>query len=188
MKSVLIVSSNETATEYLKKMLCENYEYEVITCSDGNSARRMVINRDFDLAVINSPLKDEYGTKVARDIAEQNTTEVIFLVKSEISEETALKLEDYGIFTLTKPLKKEVFWNTLKMACIVRKKIMSFSSEKSLLKSKIEDIKVIDKAKCLLIERMNINEEKAHKHIEKTAMERRLTKREVADEILARFK
>ena len=55
------------------------------------------------------------------------------------------------------------------------------------LKNKIEDIKVIDRAKCCLIEKEKQTEDEVHKYIEKLAMDMRLSRREIADKIIERY-
>ena len=49
---------------------------------------------------------------------------------------------------------------------------------------KIQDIRTIDRAKCLLIQYSGMSEEQAHRYLEKQAMDRRMTRREVAEEVL----
>ena len=52
------------------------------------------------------------------------------------------------------------------------------------LEQKIQDIRTIDRAKCLLIQYSGMSEEQAHRYLEKQAMDRRMTRREVAEEVL----
>ena len=53
------------------------------------------------------------------------------------------------------------------------------------LQSKIEEIRLVDRAKCALIQYLSMTEEQAHHFIEKQAMDRCVTRRTVAEEILA---
>ena len=52
------------------------------------------------------------------------------------------------------------------------------------LKKTISDIKLIDRAKITLVEYLNMSEDESHKYIEKQAMDLRITKVEVAKNIL----
>ena len=61
---------------------------------------------------------------------------------------------------------------------------MNLIKEKEKLKSRISEIKLVDRAKCTLIEYLRMSEEQAHHYIEKQAMDFRLTKVEVAKNIL----
>ena len=46
---------------------------------------------------------------------------------------------------------------------------------------------MIDRAKCLLIENEYLTEEEAHKQIEKTAMNERVTRKAIAQRIIAEY-
>ena len=56
--------------------------------------------------------------------------------------------------------------------------------ERSKLSKQLEDTKIIDRAKCCLIQYLNLTENQAHRHIQKLAMDTRRTQREIADDIL----
>ena len=52
------------------------------------------------------------------------------------------------------------------------------------LKKKMDEIRTVNHAKWVLIEYRNMTEEQAHRFIEKKAMDRRMSKREAAEEII----
>ena len=54
-------------------------------------------------------------------------------------------------------------------------------------KARIEELRLIDRAKCTLISVLNISEKEAHRTIEKQAMDLRLTKKQVAEHILRTY-
>ena len=53
--------------------------------------------------------------------------------------------------------------------------------------SKIEEIRLVDRAKCMLIQYLSMTESQAHRYIEKQAMDRRVTRGEVARSILGLY-
>ena len=59
--------------------------------------------------------------------------------------------------------------------------------ENQLLKQKIEDLKLIDRAKCVLIANLKMDEKQAHRYIQKRAMDLRLPQRDIAEEILITY-
>ncbi|MDY4209669.1 MAG: ANTAR domain-containing protein [Eubacteriales bacterium] len=52
----------------------------------------------------------------------------------------------------------------------------------------MEDIRVVNKAKWFLIEQLKMTEQEAHRYIEKQAMDRCVTKRVIAENILSTYK
>ena len=65
-----------------------------------------------------------------------------------------------------------------------RRKFNPIVNENEKLKEKINDIRLIDRAKLTLIQYLKMSEEESHKYIEKQAMDLRITKVEVAKNIL----
>lgn len=56
------------------------------------------------------------------------------------------------------------------------------------VEEKMEEIRTVNRAKWLLIENLKMTEPDAHRYIEKQAMDRCVTKREVAEGILRTYK
>lgn len=183
----LIVSNSEKSSKFfidsLNSIGC-NKNIAVGTCGE---ARRLLIERDFDICIINSPLIDESGEKLAKDIATMHTCQVLLVVKMEYYNAISSKVEDFGVVTIGKPLNKNIFWANLKFLKASYNHIQKIKVENRKLTQKIKDIKLVDKAKYLLISYEFISEEVAHKRIEKEAMDLRITKREVAEKILEKY-
>ena len=184
MQSALIVSSSKVLTDLFVEMLAQmSFEEPVIvkTCGD---ARRLLIERSFDLCIINSPLPDETGFRLSTDIIGAKSNQVILVLRQEIAAEIAEKVEDYGVFTVEKPLSKPTFWTALKMANAAFNRLSRVRTETDKLKQKLEDLKCVSRAKILLIEKEGLTEEEAHKKIEKEAMDYRLSRVQVALDII----
>lgn len=184
MDSALIISNSEKSIIYLTEVLKKAAVTSITNISNAAEARRLLIEKDFDLCIINAPLPDEFGESLARNIASKGISEVILIVKAEVYDEVSAKTEDFGVITISKPISKTLLWNALKMASVTHKKIMAVQNENKKLLQKIEDIKNVDRAKCILISHFSMTESEAHRYIEKQAMDMRTTRREVAEEIL----
>jgi len=81
----------------------------------------------------------------------------------------------------------KIFWNILKLAIDTQIVLQEVQKENGELRRKIEDIRIIDRAKCLLISRLNLSEEEVHRAIEKQAMDMRTSKRAIAENILKTY-
>lgn len=187
MDSALIVSYSEKSTEYLERILAEAFVTNITTISNAGEARRLLLEKDFDLCIINSPLPDEFGANLAANIADKGISQVILIVRSENFDEISHKVEDYGVITIAKPIAKTLLWNAIKIAQATHKKMHAIHDENKKLIQKIEDIKIVDRAKCILISHLSMNEPEAHRYIEKQAMDMRITRREVAEKILRTY-
>lgn len=72
----------------------------------------------------------------------------------------------------------------LKLITATRRRLLGLKHENIKLQKKIEDIRLVDRAKCVLIQHLSLTEQQAHRYIEKQAMDRRISKPEVAQGIL----
>ena len=68
-----------------------------------------------------------------------------------------------------------------------RKRYAGLSKENERLKSTLEEAKIINRAKLLLMQYLALSEERAHRYIEKQAMDMRISKIEAARQILKTY-
>ncbi len=106
------------------------------------------------------------------------------MVKGDYYEEVSTLVEDYGVITVAKPINRSMLWFSLKMAKASHNRMQKIQKENTKLVERIEDIKIVSRAKSVLISYLNMTEQEAHKHIEREAMDGRLTRRAVAEGVL----
>ncbi|MCL2072030.1 MAG: ANTAR domain-containing protein [Oscillospiraceae bacterium] len=187
MENALIVSRLEKGTDFFKESLNVAGVSQITALVSCGEARRLLVEREFDLVIVNAPLQDESGEKFARFVAAKNTSQVILVVKSEFFDAVSAACEGDGVLTISKPLNKSVFWSALSLAKSALIRIKRMQSENLRLVQKIEDIRIVDRAKCMLISYTNMDESEAHRYIGKQAMDMRCSKREVAEGILKTY-
>ncbi len=187
MENVMIVSSSDKGVLYISEMLNSALVCIITAVRSGSEARRMLLERDFDLVIINAPLRDETGESLALHVASKEFTQVILLVKREFFEVMSAVCENEGILTVSKPVNKYIFMSALSLARSAYNKLRKVHHENDQLRKKIEDIRIVDRAKCILISLFNMSEKEAHRYIEKQAMDMRITKRAVAERIIKTY-
>jgi response regulator NasT len=183
----LVLTQNEEAALGFKRLFIQFGLNDFVACNNVASARRFMSEQEFDLCIINAPLPDEFGDTFATEISYESICQVILIVKEDKLEEIRARVEDAGVFTISKPFNKDMMWNVLKIATASYYKILRLKKSNNVLKQTIEDIKRTDRAKCCLIEFEKLSEEESHKYIERTAMNRRINKRIVVNEILSKY-
>jgi response regulator NasT len=184
MESALIVSSSENDTAFFTGLLGAASVLQITCLKSADSARRLMMKQDFDLVIVNSPLCDESGESLSRYIASKGVSQVILFGKGE---SVPAICEKDGILLISNPPDKDVFLSALSLARSVQSRIKKIQDENAQLKQKIEDIRIINRAKCILISSMNMREQEAHRYIEKQAMDMRSSRRIVAEGILKRY-
>ena len=184
---LLIVSGNEKGGAALAELLDPAQFAAVSHCRSGSDCRRLLLGAEFDIVIINTPLPDEFGRELAFHLAESTACGVMLIVKNECFDETCYDVEDAGIVTVAKPLSRLLFHQALKLLLATRERLRLLERENARLQVRIEEIRVVDRAKYALIEYLKMSEAQAHRYIEKRAMDMRLTKREVAESILRTY-
>lgn len=185
--SVLIVSSGPKVGALLTELLPPASFSPICTVPTAGEARRMLVDRRFDIAVINTPLPDDFGTQLAVEISEKQGCGVLLLVKAEIQEAVGLKVEDYGILTLPRPVSRQMVFQSMKLLAATRQKIRALEERTSSLQSKMEEIRLVNRAKLLLIEHLKMSEAEAHHYIEKRAMDTCVKRRAIAENIIKTY-
>lgn len=185
MPSTLIITSGDKGKELLQKVLTEMDFDQLSVSTSGSESRRLFTDGDWDVIVINAPLTDENGHDLATHAATQTSAGVVLLVRAELADEVAERVEDAGVLVVPKPLNRQLLHSALKMALAARRRLTGLAQQNNLLQKKIEDIRLVDRAKCALIQYRQLTEPQAHKYIEQEAMDSRKSRRVVAEEILA---
>ncbi len=187
MEKVLIVSTQKESSDALydiiKSLDFSSYDY----AASANDARRKFDNMDFDLTIINAPLSDEFGTELVLDIAEKSFSAIIILVKSDVQEQINDKVSVTGAFVIGKPINRQVLLQSIPFVLNSKQIIASLREQNTALKRKVDDTKVIERAKFCLIKYLSFDEKQAHRYIQKQAMDLRVSPRAIADNILKTY-
>lgn len=186
--SVLIVSSSETFNTSFSALLPQTDYAPVDIVQSINHARRKTAEKAYDLVIINAPLPDDFGRKFAVDICDNKHTVAVLLVKNDIYDETYAKVLEYGVLTLRKPTSPTIINQALDWMRSISKRLGKFEKKTLTLEEKMSEIRIVNRAKWALIEACKMTEADAHRYIEKQAMDRCITRREIAEGILQTYK
>lgn len=182
--SVLAVSATESFNTALLALLPESTYSPIRFVSDISTAKRAVAERNYDHVIINSPLPDDSGLRFAIDTAGSKGTVVLFLVRAELHTEINARATEHGVFTLPKPISKPTMSMALSWMASARERLRQFEQKTVSIEEKMEEIRLVNRAKWQLIEKLKMDEPTAHRYIEKQAMDRCVSKRIIAEEIL----
>lgn len=185
--SVLAVSASLKFVETLRTLLPEGRYGPVTVLHDAAAARRALAENSYDLVLINTPLPDEFGTRLALDACESSSAGVLLLVKAEHCPDIEAQVSAHGVLTLAKPTSAQLFAQTLRLLCITRERLRGMEKKAVTLQEKMGEIRLVNRAKWLLIEELKMTEQEAHRYIEKRAMDRCVTRRAVAEQILSTY-
>lgn len=184
---VLVVSSAIKFNDILAQMLPGANCYPVCYVSNAAAGQRELLAKTYDFVIVNSPLPDDLGVRFAIDAACRTSTVVLFLTRGEMYEELTAKLTPQGVFTLAKPTAMQTLQQALGWMAAARERLRKLESKSASMEEKMEEIRLVNRAKWILIERLSMSEGEAHRHIEKQAMDRCVSRREIAKGIIKTY-
>lgn len=185
--SVMIVSASEKAEEYLRDVLGGGQFAPVVTAKSVSEAERTQLENQFDIVIINTPLPDDFGIEFAEQLCENSSVGVLLFVKNELFEQVSCKVEDYGVLTFAKPGNRQSITQAIKLLVATHSRLAAFEKRAVKLEAKMKEIRLINRAKWLLIDRFKMSEAEAHKYIEKTAMDNCVKRGEIAENIIRTY-
>lgn len=183
---VLIAGANDRTFDSLRELLPPDSYEAPLRASSAGEVKRMLLETDVDLVILNAPLRDEFGTQLALNLSRDNLC-VLMLVPAESFDAVCYKVEDEGILTLSKPVSRNGLLGAIKLLTAMRGKLRKLDRQNQALQEKMQDIRTVNRAKWLLIEIKRMTENEAHYYIEKQAMDMRLSRREVAENIIRTY-
>lgn len=183
--SALVVSGSEKGADYFAELMAERFTL-ITRAASAADAMRHLAQTPFDVIVINAPLTDEYGDRLAVYCAENTYAGVLLLVKEENAAALSAA-EEAGALLLKKPAGKGALLSAVRLTAAVGRRLFAARSKARTLESKMDEMKVVNRAKWLLIDKLGMAETDAHRYIEKLAMDTRETRREVAEGIIKTY-
>ena len=184
MKTVLICDDEPLIRMSLKAMLKELGFEDVLECGDGKSAVEMAMASFPDMAVLDVAMPEMDGITAAKEIKKKLKIPILLLTNC-FDSQTAKRAAESGIAAfLTKPLREQDLIPAIEIALAHTDQVEELKEKIEDLKETIENRKVIEKAKGMLMEKQRLGEADAYRSMQKMAMDKRKSLRQVADGIL----
>ena len=178
--SVLVVSAGQKFRDAMAAMLPYSEYYPICYSESVASARRELLARNYDFVIICAPLPDDYGTQFAMDVCSRADSVALLLLRADAYSQINAKVCPYGVFTLQLPVSTQSLKQGLGWMAAARERLRRLEKKTTSIEDKMEEIRLVNRAKWILIEQLKMTEAEAHRHIEKQAMDRCVSKKEIA--------
>lgn len=185
---ILVLSNSEIPAGILREMLPRDSFPSVLFAASITAARRTLLAREVDLLVIDAPLQKESALRFAQEIAQRSTPGLLLLMGTELYHQQAARLEEAGIPVLPKPISKTMLQQSVRLLCTAQKRLYIAQRETMDLQQKMQEVRIIASAKRLMQEQLGWEEERAHRYLQKRAMDQCCTKYEAARYIIQKLK
>lgn len=178
------------ADERVRELFAQAAAEQQLSCrfaASGSQARQALRLAPAGILAIYAPLPDEFGADLAAEAAERLGWAVIFLVQAQHWQKAASRLSPYGVLTVASPAAPQLLRQTLCLAAASQRRLAALQRENRRLQDKIDEIRLVARAKQTLMQVLGLSEAQAHRAIEKQAMDLRLTRRAVAEQVLRNY-
>lgn len=182
--TITVAMPNEQAAEKIKYALQRNGFSVGDICTSGNETLRKVQTGPPDILLISFEMPDITGLEVATIIGDENLCSVILFTTGPQRDIAVPIAEDYDMTFLVKPVSRIALLSTIDAVLQNRRRMGRMEKEMRQLKQGLEDRKIIERAKGILMKRKSISEGEAYRRIQKMSMDARVAMRDIALKII----
>ena len=181
----IVVAEDEAIIRLdLAEMLVESGHEVVGQASNGEQAVDLTREHRPDLVIMDVKMPVLDGISAAEAIGKERIAPVIMLTAFS-QKELVERARDAGVMAyLVKPFTRDDLGPAIDIARSRWTELTALEREVTDLGERLETRKAVDRAKGVLMQQLKLSEAEAFRWIQKTAMDRRLGMREVAEAVI----
>ena len=184
MKSVLICDDEPIIRASLKSCLKSLGFEEITECADGEAAVRKTLDILPDIVILDVSMPKKDGITAAGEIRQKLKIPIMLLTATADAEVVA-RAKRVGVAAfLVKPLREQDLWPAIELAFAHNDEVEQLKEQVEDLKETLESRKLIEKAKGALMRNQGLSEPDAFRKMQKLAMDKRKSLRQIAEAIL----
>ncbi|EJT6153311.1 response regulator [Clostridium perfringens] len=189
MKRTIVIVDDDPITRMDTREILEANGYDVVgEASDGFEAIEVCkkYNPSLVLMDIDMPLLD--GIKASKVLTKEKLVGGVILLTAFEDKKYIEMAKEVGAFGyMIKPVNEKVFIPTVEMCLSKAEEFDELKKDYDKINNKLNDRKLIEKAKGILVKQLNSNENDAYNRIRKLSMDRRTTMAEIAKIIIVGY-
>lgn len=180
----LLAAASPAAEQRLRAALPAGLCGPVLTAVDAEAALQLARHGTLEMALVAEPVPGADGSALASRLAEQPGLCVLLLTNGTPADNT---LTARGILTLPESAPDSLLTQAVRLLAAARCRLRRIESENARLEEKVGDIRLVNRAKLLLVQHLKMTEAEAHKYIEKQAMDTCMKRRTIAENIIRTY-
>lgn len=181
---VAIAEDEDICREFLEEALTDLGHQVVIHAKDGTELVEMCTAQPPDLVITDIKMPNMDGLTAVTEICRQRVIPVILVSAHHEASLVERAANAYVLAYLVKPFNATSLEPAIALAMQRHREFESVRREAIDLRQTIEDRKLIERAKGILMERTHLDESKAHSRLQSTARRKRIKLVELARMIL----
>ncbi len=181
---ILIAEDNDLVSLTLEEQL-KDLGYDVVGIArNGLEAVSLAQKLSPDLIIMDIRMPEMDGTEAAAKIRHQHNIPVIMLT-AYADKDTIRRAEQAGALGyLVKPVNQNELPPAINIALARHKELQALHGEVEELRESLEARKLIERAKGILMQRLNLSERDAYERLRQRARDKRIRMKEIAQAII----
>ena len=153
----VIVTQSTATYSSIREVLAGVFQTTVQATSMAQARQKLLEKGDMAL-IVNTPAVDEFGVESAVDIASHEVP-VIVLVPADVYDRAVYRTRGAGVFVLARPVRGQILVQSANLLLTAHHRIAELRADNDRLSRRMEELGLITRAKCLLIEKKGMTEE-----------------------------
>jgi response regulator NasT len=181
---IVLVEDDPAVRLFLKETL-EKLGHQVIAeAANGTDMVRAVLDSEPDVVVFDIHLPRLNGLDALRQIYQERIVAAVAITADRDQELVRRALDEHVLAYLVKPVEAHQLLPALLVARAQFEELRSLTEENASLKQTLQNRKIIERAKGVLMKRYRWTEAEAFRRLQRGAMNRRTTMVELAQDVL----
>lgn len=181
----VVVAEDEALIRLDIVEILKDQGFDVVAETDnGKTAVELAQKHRPDLVLMDVKMPIMDGITAAEEVTKEQIAPVVLLTAFSQKELVDRAVDAGAMAYVVKPFTPNDLIPAIEVAMSRYEQIRALEKEVGTIRDQFETRKLVDRAKSLLITKMNLTEPEAFRWIQKTSMDRRLSMREVSDTII----
>ncbi len=181
---MLLLSASEEEARRLRALLPGELCTPVLYARSAQDALRLAERSDVELAVVCEPVAGENAQALVPSLLAQDRICMLLLAASDAPRPA---LEAQGVLVLPRSAPDALIRQAIRLLTATRFRLRRLEHQTAKLEARVEDLRVVNRAKLLLVQHLKMTENEAHRYIEKQAMDTGMKRRSIAENIIRTY-
>ncbi len=182
MGNALVISAGERSSALIRSMLEQAGIHDVRHASSKEAARAQLNREGLEVVVLAAPFPKVSLDELAAEAVRAAQAGVILVVEHW---EDGKESEAVGAMLIKKPITQSAFLQAVRHASAMYRRSELILSENRRLHVRLDEVRMVSRAKLLMMNRFSMTEEQAHHYLERQAMRERISLGEAAKSVVA---
>jgi response regulator NasT len=182
----VVIAEDEALIRLDLRETLEEEGYEVVgETGRGDEVVELVRKQRPDLAILDIKMPGEDGLSAAAKITSERLAAVLVLTAFSQRELVDRAREAGALAYLVKPFQRNDLLPAMELAMGRFEEMRALEAENKSLEERLASQKLVERAKGVLMDTLDMKENEAFRWVQRTAMDKRCTMKEVAEKVIA---